>query len=298
MRAAQAVPNLAQPPGEIAQLIREGIERLEACGMASARTEVEWLLSRLVGCAPLELYLDRAPLEPGVSARFRAQLQARALGQPLQYVMGETEFFGARFSVAPGVFIPRPETEVIVEAALTALREHGQGLGRPLRLLEFGVGSGCIAVTCARELPTCLLVGIEVSWPALRLARHNLLQHGLGGRVWLVQGWWDQPIAGGFDGIISNPPYVPSRQVDRLPPDVRQEPRESLDGGADGLRDLRYLLDRAPVLLNRRGIAVFECGEAQAAELVRLGRAASWVQEVCLIRDLTGRPRGALIRAR
>ena len=253
-------------------VLRAGAKQLEAAGVERARREAEWLLGELVGSRPLELYLEERELPGATIEQFFSRIEARASGTPLQYLLGEAEFFGARFAVAPGVFIPRPETEAVVEDTLRALRVKEAVLERPLRLLDLGTGSGCIAVTLARELPACVVVGVELSWDALLLARQNVLRHGLEERVRLVHGSWLSPIRGLVDGVVSNPPYIPSAQVDRLPLDVRQEPRLSLDGGERGTRDLLHLLAEAPKVLRSGGMLALECGEAQVEALGRAAR--------------------------
>ncbi len=289
-------PAMAAEGLTVQTALREGSTRLRSAGVASAEREAEWLLSGLLGLKPLDLYLEDRPVDPARLSAFYSRIAARAAGQPLQYVLGEAEFFGERFTVEPGVFIPRPETEQVLEAAIGALKPLEAERGRALRLLELGVGSGAIAVTLARALPTCVVVGVELSWVALRIARQNVLRHGLLARVRLVQGQWAEAIAGTFDGLIANPPYVPSGQVDRLPFDVRQEPRISLDGGPDGLRDLQTLMRETPRLLAPRGIAVFECGEEQVESLLARARAAAWVDSSAPLHDLAARPRGVLMR--
>ena len=269
--------------------------RLQEAGVPNARHEAEWLLGGLTGERPLDVYLQDPLLSDGDAERFFAQVEARVSGTPLQYLLGEAEFFGARFAVAPGVFIPRPETETIVEAALQALRGRAAALGRPLRLLDLGTGSGCIALTLARELPACVVVGVELSWSALCLARQNVRRHGLEERVRLVHGSWFSPVRGLVDGVVSNPPYIPSAQVDRLPLDVRQEPRLSLDGGEQGTRDLLHLIAEAPRVLRSGGVLALECGEAQVEALGRAAASQPWVQTVRSLHDLGGSPRGILI---
>ena len=278
----------------VRQLITEGTRRLDASGVTCARQEAEWLLSRLLSTTRLDLYLYESALPEEVIKQFEAQIAARARGTPLQYLLGEAEFFGERFVVAPGVFIPRPETEAVVEAAVAALREMAARLGRPLRLLEFGTGSGCIAVTLARGLPTCVVVGVVLSWDALRIAKENAKRSGCSTRVHLVHGWWGDAISGRFEGIISNPPYVPTTQVEQLPRDVRHEPRLCLDGGPLGMRDLFQLVAEAERLLAPGGLLALECGEEQAAELWRHIRARPWAAAVRVVHDLAGRPRGVL----
>lgn len=265
-----------------------------AAYLGGNRHEVEWLLGVLLGVGRPEVYLCETPVPANVTERFWSALKRRQRGEPLQYLLGETEFFGTPVRVKPGVFIPRPETETIVQASLEALRPLAAGRDAPLRLLDVGTGSGCISLSLARALPTCVVVGVELSWNALRVARANVARHGLSERVHLVQGCWLEAIRGLIDGIISNPPYVPSPAVDRLPLEVRQEPRASLDGGADGLTALEHLLADAGRVLRAGGILVMECGEGQVAPLLERARTTGWVEQAVSLRDLAGRSRGIL----
>lgn len=280
------------------QLLQAAVRRLQAAGKEPARHEAEWLLSRLLGEPSLALYLQDPSVSPAVAERFESQIEARASGMPLQYLAGEAEFFGEPFLVRPGVFIPRPETEAIVEAALRAFRALAHRLDRPLQLLELGTGSGCIAVTLARALPACHVTAVELSWDALHVAQENILRHEVGARVHLVQSHWVGSIRGTFDGMVANPPYVPSAQVARLPFDVRQEPRLSLDGGVSGLRDLLHLLADAPRRLRLGGVLALECGEEQVEPLRQCAAGAAWVLRAEPLHDLAARPRGMLITRR
>src|SRR3989338_10135250 len=133
----------AAAEARVRTLIAEGARQLEVGGIPHARNEAEWLLSRLLGTSRMALYLDVETVSGETAGQFYAQIDARAQGTPLQYLLGEAEFFGQRFSVVPGVFIPRPETEAVVEAALEALRTREATRGKPLRLLGFGTGRGC-----------------------------------------------------------------------------------------------------------------------------------------------------------
>ena len=279
----------------VTDLLRDGTSRLAKAGVDRARVEAEWLLADLLHTSPLTLQLDGAAVPFDAREQYWLHIARRAQGIPLQYVTGRAAFFDLLFDVEPGVFIPRPETEAVVERALEALRARQAGLGRGLRMVDVGTGSGCIAATLARALPACLVVGIEVSWSALLVAQRNLKRHGLLDRVRVVQGRWLEPILVRVDAIVSNPPYVPTDQVDRLPLTVRQEPRVSLDGGADGLRDVNRLLAAAPDHLQSRGLLIMECGEEQAVPLGRRATALPWVASVALVRDLAGRPRGLII---
>lgn len=286
--------------------------RLAKAGFENAAQEATWLVSREIGLLPLELSLREGALDQRAVARLEAQAARRCAGEPLQYILGEAPFFGATFAVEPGVFIPRPETETVVAVFLERLRATGGKKGPapffakrgqapplpPLRVVDLGTGSGCIAVTLARELPACLVVAVELSWTTLSVARRNVLAHGMAARVACVQGDWLQPLRGVVDGIISNPPYVPSRQVDGLPRDVRHEPRLSLDGGPDGLDPARRLLRQASERLAPQGVLVLECGEDHAGQLLDEVRRLPWAASAELIIDLTQRPRGVVATRR
>ncbi len=276
-------------------VLREGTRRLAIVGLEHARQEAERLLGQLLGVQRLELYVQERVVSEDTVQRFFSQIDARALGAPLQYLLQEVDFYGQRFTVVPGVFIPRPETEVVVEAALIAFRALEVQRQRPLRLLDAGIGSGCITATLAQQLPTCVVVGVELSWNALQTAQENVQRLGVSSRVRLVQGRWLEAIQGTFDGLIANPPYIPSAQMDGLPLDVRHEPRLSLDGGRDGMRDLFELMASAPRLLSPGGVVVFESGEEQVERLLAVARVAAWVECASPIHDLTQRPRGIVI---
>lgn len=278
-------------------LLEAGMRRLERAGIGPARREAEWLLSRLMGCAPVELYLDERAAASAIAGPFLAQIDSRIRGIPLQYLLGQADFFGQPFSVSPEVFIPRPETESVVEAALGALEELWRERGRPLVILDAGSGSGCIAITLARTLPACVVVGVELSWKALQTARRNAMNHGVSARVRWLQGRWCEALRGqAVDAVISNPPYIPSGTVDHLPLEVRQEPRMSLDGGADGLRDLSELIEDIPRVLAPGGVVALECAEEQVPQLIRLTAATPWGRNAQPLHDLAGRPRGILVR--
>ncbi len=326
------------------ELIRQGTLRLKQAGGESTRQEVEWLLGQCVGLRPLELYLQEPEFSKETVEQFFSHIEARARGVPLQYLLGEVEFYGMLFSIAPGVFIPRPETEQVVDAALKAFQssvpsrtrrisdlgfrsaddsvanrllknardtqaaQKGARRKAPLdsaeeartkglRLLDLGTGSGCIALTLARFLPTCLVVGVEVSWLSLCVARLNAQRQGLTSQVHFVQGEWMDAIRGVFDGIIANPPYIPTSEVAGLPLEVRQEPAISLDGGEDGMQALEHIMEQAPRLLKPAGLLVLECGQMQVDLLMKKAQASFWVKSVRPIHDLAGYPRGLLIRS-
>lgn len=276
------------------RLLRWGEARLARTGIGPALQEAEWLLGHVTNRTRIQLYLDDGFITRAFIQAYGRLVNRRYHGEPLQYLTGETEFFGRRFRVEPGVFIPRPETESILAAVLDQLRRSGRA-AQALRVVEGGTGSGCMAVTLACELPACQVVATDVSYLALTVARSNAQAHGVERRVFFVQGRWNEPLRVRADVCVSNPPYIPSDEVNRLPRDVQHEPRASLDGGADGTRDLLQLLREGPERLVAGGILALECGEEQVAVLQEEAQAIAAFDAIQPVHDLAGRPRGLVL---
>ena len=250
------------------RLIYEAKAYLEAYGFEAeeAEREVLLILAHLLACKPLEVYF--VPEE-----RLRAQerslwsfLKKRARGIPLGYVLGEVEFYGRPFKVTPGVLIPRPETEILVEEALSLCKGDE-------KVLELGLGSGVISLTLVLEGPGLKVLAVELSPEALEVAKENRRRYGLERQVRFVRGDWFSPVRPGsnFDLIVSNPPYVSRKEWSDLPPEVREhEPRLALLGGEDGLFFIRKTLTYAPRYLSPSGKVLLEIGYQQAEPVARL----------------------------
>jgi release factor glutamine methyltransferase len=207
-------------------------------------------------------------------------------GEPLPYVLGWWEFYGRRFRVTPDVLIPRPETETLVEHTLSRLRPSPQ----PLRFLDVGTGSGCLAVTLVAETPTAHALGVDTSGPAVRLARANAAAHGVGDRVDWVQGDLVSAVGGRWDVIVANLPYIPRHRLAQLEV-ARHEPILALDGGEDGLQVVRRLILALPRVLRSGGFAAFEIDEGQAETLVPLAEREIPGAKVDVHDDFWGRER-------
>jgi release factor glutamine methyltransferase len=282
--------------------------------ITSPRAEAEWLLAGVLDAARTELYLREELVPEQAVEEVWAAAQRRVEGEPLQYIVGFTEFCGHRLVVSPAVLIPRPETEVLVEEAIRFLRQRPAG--SPSSILEVGSGSGNVAISlaaavgacphtnCRRDqleyvgVGACRIVGIELSWEALCVARANAQRCGVADRIRWVQADWTCGVSGPFDLVISNPPYVPTEEVRRLQgsSDVGHEPWVSLDGGADGMAFHRRLLAEAPRLLRDGGVLCMECAESHAESLARQAQHESWVQEARVFNDLMNRPRGLWVQ--
>jgi release factor glutamine methyltransferase len=230
-------------------------------GVDNARLEAEWLLCAITGLDRMGLYLNfDKPLMDTELAAYRGLVTRRAKREPLQYILGTQEFMGLEFEVAPGVLIPRYDTEVLVEAALKCA-------GDAKKVLDIGLGSGCIAIALAKKLTEAEVWGVEQSRQALDLSRRNAERNGAA--IKIAEGSLFAPVSGGqFDLIVSNPPYIPSADINTLQPEVRDyEPREALDGGEDGLDFYRQIVPLASDYLNPGGWLLVEIGIGQSASV-------------------------------
>lgn len=268
------------------------------------RLSAEWLLAAVTGLSRVELYVNfDKPLDPDELAAMHAAIERRAAGEPLQYVTGEMPFRHIVLRCERGVLIPRPETEVLVDAALEgvdAARERGE---EPVRVLEVGCGTGCIALSIASERPGTRVVATDLSEKAIGLATRNRAALGLDDAVDLVltdlAADVDPSLMGGFSVLVSNPPYIPTRVLrEQVPAEVVDfEPELALDGGPDGLDVFRRLLDLAPRALAPGGMLAVELHEESLDDAVALVRARDGWASAEVRRDLAGRPR-VLVAAR
>ncbi len=243
----------------IADLLDHATALLAPTGSTSQRrAEARFLLARALHRREswLLAHGDEAVADE-VAARFLAWVARRAAGEPAHYIVGTCPFMGREFLVTPAVLIPRPETELVVEAALAS------DLPPDARILDVGTGSGCIAITLALELPGRLVVATDRSPAALAVARANARRHAA--PLHLLAADLAGPLRSTFELVTANLPYVPSEELPTLPPEVRNhEPRLALDGGGDGLGLILALLEALPRLLAQGGRAIFELGDGQA----------------------------------
>jgi release factor glutamine methyltransferase len=254
-------------------------------GIESPRLDAELLLSATLEMDRVALYVNfERPLIADELARYREKVRRRADREPLQYILGETEFWSLPFSVNPAVLIPRADTEVLVEEALKRIDGCSS-------VLDVGTGSGAIAVALAHEKPEIKVTALDCSEDALEVARGNARRNGVVERVACLAGDLNSLPPGPFDMIVSNPPYIPSRDWEQLMPEVRDhEPRLALDGGDDGLEAYRRIAVQAVQLLTPGGWLLVEVGIGQAAVVGALFKAAG-LTEVGQRDDYAGIPR-------
>ncbi len=259
-------------------------ERLSATGSPSPRLDAEVLLRHRLGWDRTRLFIALPDPLPAEAARdYAALIARRAAGAPVAYIVGEREFMGLPFAVGPGVLVPRPETECLVE--WVAAHVHAEPRWADgARLVDVGTGSGAIALALATLLPAARIVGVERSAQALGYARTNRARLGLAGRVGLVRGDLLGPI-GAVDVIAANLPYL---RADQAHDGIAQEPAEALYAGADGLDLYRDVLPQAARLLRAPGLLAAEIDPDQSAAMVALCRAAFPHATITVERDLAG----------
>lgn len=212
----------------------------------------------------------------------------------MAYIRGRQEFYGRDFTVTPAVLIPRPESEQLVDEALGWLRAHPG----PARVADIGTGSGCLAVTIAAEVPHASVVATDISPEALAVARANAEVAGVSDRVTFVQGAYLTGASGSFDVIVANPPYVQDSDAAMLAPEVAaHEPALALYGGADGLRDIRAVLQAAATALRPGGLLAMEMGAGQSPAVLALAGATPGLAAPALRHDLQGHARVLVVHA-
>jgi len=276
----------------VRRALRTAISDLQAADIPSAELAAELLLMYVLGRDRTYLYTNpEIELAPEIAEHYFALVAQRATGKPTQYITGHQEFWGIDFEVTPDVLIPRPETEHLVEAVLELARVDSNEKGS-LRIADVGTGSGCIALALASELPDALILGIDISRPALDVARHNAGHLGLSDRVCFVQSDLLSCLDAGtaMDLVVSNPPYVGGDELDRVQREVREfEPRIAWGGAGRGDEIYAKLFAQAREVLRPEGHVIVEVGYNQA-EIVMKMLGTGWIG-VAVRSDLAGIPR-------
>jgi release factor glutamine methyltransferase len=270
-------------------MLREAAARI---GGESARADAELLLAFVLGRDRAWLMVHgEAECAVGEVSRFQELVARRAAGEPVAYLLGRRGFWTLDLAVAPGVLIPRPETELLVEFALARIAREA-----PATVLDLGTGSGAIALAVAAERPRAVVVAVDASAEALAVARANAARLGLS-RVEFLHGDWFAPLAARrFDLVLANPPYIADDDPHLAQGDLRFEPRGALASGPDGLDAIRRIAAGAPAHLAPGGHIAIEHGFAQAAAVRALLQAAG-LREAASIRDLAGHERISHARA-
>ncbi len=283
----------------VLEVIQRSTEFLARKGVDSPRLQIELLLAHVLQMPRLKLYLNfERPLSEEHVTILRELVRRRGEREPLQHLLGTVNFLGLELAVTRDVLIPRPETEQLVELAAKNLAAQNPGQVRTTRVLDFGTGSGCVAVAFAKQFPGAEIHASDLSEAALRVARENAARHGVTDRVQfhLGDGFAAVPAGMRFDLLVSNPPYIPCGEIAALQPEVREhDPRLALDGGMDGLDFYRRFVAEAPAFLDPDARLIAEFGDGQETALAGLFAAPGWSMEA-IEKDLSGRARFMVAR--
>ncbi len=270
------------------KLLRAATELLEKAGACRPRWTAEQLLAHRLNCKPIELYVESPPINSRQAIQFQTDVAARATGVPLQYLLGSTEFYGREFLVGPGVFIPRLETEILIEVVLELLP-------RQATVMDVGTGSGAIAVTLALERPRVRSVGIDRSSHALSSARRNADRHHAA--VTFIQGDLLHSLSEEtMDLIVANLPYLDPSRASDWPRELHWEPWAALDGGEAGLSLIQKLIGQSAFVLKPGGSLVLEIGAGQAALVSEFARTNGFKLDR-VVPDLSGFDRVAVLKS-
>ena len=277
------------------ETLREAQWRLQSRGIPDARLEAELLLMAAAAASRAQLYARSTdPLSLQERSSAEVLLERRLRREPASYILGQKEFYGLDYWVAPGVFIPRPETELLVEQVirLAPLRPTND----QWTAVDVGTGTGAIAVALAVHLSHIRVFATDISPEAVRVATLNRDLHGVTERVVPLQGDLLAPLPQSVDLIVANLPYIPSGEIASLEPEVRlYEPREALDGGLQGVDVIQRLLQQAPAKLSPGGALILEVDPRQASRVQELAKAAFPQATVSTARDLTHRERAVIV---
>lgn len=281
------------------EVIQRSTEFLGKKGVDSPRLQTELLLAHWLKLPRMQLYLNfERPLAAEQLDGFREWIRRRGQREPLQHIIGSTCFCGFDIAVNRQVLIPRPETELLAERGWGFLQQLSTGNRPPPTALDFGAGSGCLAIALASHCPAAQVFACDICPEALALAKQNAARNGVAERVAFFEGdgLGALPAEARFDLIVANPPYISSTEIPTLQPEVRDyDPRRALDGGPDGLEFFRRLAGEAAAVLQPEGKMMLEFGDGQAEPLRALFQQQNWVVE-SIVADYTQRPRILIAR--
>ncbi|MDX1953067.1 MAG: peptide chain release factor N(5)-glutamine methyltransferase [Verrucomicrobiota bacterium] len=274
----------------ILEIIKASSDFLARKGVDSPRLQSELLLAHVLEIPRLKLYLQfERGLEEQQISRMRELVRRRGNREPLQHLVGSVSFCGYEIEVNRSVLIPRPETELLAEQAWKFLK----GLDGATTLLDWGTGSGCLPIAILLNAPDASAVALDISAAALEVAQRNVARHGLQGRIelWESDGFSAIPGLMQFDLIVSNPPYIPSHEIDSLQPEVKEfDPRLALDGSVDGLKRYRELAEQGRRFMKPGGKIMLELGDGQGEAVREIFTGQNWIVET-ILNDYSDRQR-------
>jgi release factor glutamine methyltransferase len=272
--------------------IKEAKEFLETSGVDDAGKEAEMIISHCLGTDRVIIYRDNPRIPENIIQKIDEYLKRRTKKEPLQYIFGHTEFYGLKIKTGPGVLIPRPETELLVEETIKIISNFSPESFRDriskFKILDLCTGSGCLALVLAREFPEAQVYGTDTSEVAIRYAKENAYLNEIKNVKFVTGSLFDPVKELKFDLIISNPPYIKRSDIKSLQPEIKDwEPVEALDGGEDGLDYYRAIIPEARNYLKEGGYLLLELGMSQSDEVKEMSEDAGF-KDISLMKDFAG----------
>ncbi|MEW6170216.1 MAG: peptide chain release factor N(5)-glutamine methyltransferase [Candidatus Omnitrophota bacterium] len=249
--------------------------------------EKEFILTSLLNCNRSDLYTKDIILNNNLKCRLDKILQARRDGEPLQYILGKTEFMSLDFKLTKDTFIPRPETELLVEKSIEIIKSE-LCQKKKIQILDLCSGSGCIAVSLAKYLPDARLVASDISKATLKIAKLNARLNNVDKKIKFKQSDLFKNLTGRFNFIITNPPYISTLDIKNLQPELSYEPYIALDGGKDGLDFYRKIIKESPKFLKENGILIMEMGFSQHENIKNILKKEAKFEILDIIKDYQG----------
>lgn len=283
----------------IKEILNKTEEYFKSRNISSPRLDAEVLLADLLETERVKLYVNfDYPLKKVEISKYREMVKKRAQGTPVSYLTQKKEFMSLEFHVEPGVLIPRPETEELVEKILEVVREETDLSGK---IVDVGTGSGAILVSLLYYLPDAKGIGIDISAQAIRVAQENLKRFNLSPRAGLINGDLLEPLlpekTGEIDLVVSNPPYISTKDYKNLDKDVKSEPEKALHAGKDGLDIYKRLIPQAQKVLKDRGLLALEIGDKQGSVIRELFSEFTGWNDFQLLKDGAGKDRFVFVRS-
>lgn len=273
-------------------IITEISSRLESHGIESSRVNAEIMLSDILSCSRGELYINEIRLSRSQLKELDKMVSRRIAREPLQYITGKANFYGNEFIIEPGVFIPRPETEILVDTVISLTTNYQlPTTNYRLQILDLGTGSGNIAISLTKALADCKIIASDKSEKAIALAERNAALHGVSGRIEFVRAdLFDMPgrYKDSFDIVVSNPPYIASQRLKDLAVEVRKEPLQALDGGSLGLNFYSRIIGESPLFLKKGGIIALELEDGIYGSVKELFELSGRFDSIEAFKDLNG----------
>ena len=271
---------------EFHRLMKEASEKLKKAGIDSASAEVEIILAAILDTERINLYLyGEKLLDENSLSRFDQIIDQRTTRRPLQYILGETYFYGRKFRLTSDVMVPTPETELLCDLAIGYIKN--ENICSP-EVLDVGVGSGVVSVTMACEIKSARVTALDISTKAIRIASENADTYGVKEKIEFIQSdiFSNLQQARKFDIVLSNPPYVSEEEYKSLPPEVLADPKISLVSGKEGLDFIKTLIAKTPDYLKPNGRLMFEIGSNQAGKIAEISEKDMRYRSISIMKDL------------